>query len=138
MTEDVQAWKERYLADLEAAKKASYERAKAYEAEQLEKAKTNRLYGLRFDDGDHSNELGCSYDKQEVIQWLKSEVDQFVSRKGFYADIEEQGSDQANECFFEIILVDERGDFLEDLDIGWTEEQGFDQAMQEFIQEAAQ
>ena len=137
MTENVQAWKERYLADLQAAKKAGDELARAYDAEQMEKAKTNPRYGVRFDDGEHYNDLGCSYNKQEIIGLLKTNINQFTNREGFYTDVDEPGSDEANECFFEIILVDERGDFLDDLDIGWTEEQGFDQAMQEFMQEAA-
>jgi len=98
---------------------------------------TNPRYSVRFDDGDHNHDLGCTNDKAEAIQWLKEKVKEFTNRTGDFADVDEPGSDEANDCFFEVVLVDEDDAFLEDLNIGWTEEQGYDDGLKKFMEAAS-
>ena len=94
---------------------------------------TQPRYSVRFDDGDHNHDLGCTDSKAEAIQWLKEKIEEFVKREGDFADVDEPGSEEADECFFEVVHVDEDDAFIDDAPGGWTEEQGYDQALKQFM-----
>lgn len=93
---------------------------------------TKPRYMVRFDDGEHPHDLGATYDKQEAITWLKEKIDEFVKRTGDFADEPPFDPDCDMPADFEILLVDEDDAFIDTFG-GWTEQEGFDQDLQNFM-----